>query len=107
MLADGGFSLEGDGAKHAPPGLFGGEDGTPGAVVLNAGTDGELELPSKFPYRKATTGDRLMLIAPSGGGYGDPGKRDPAAEAEDRLTASSRQISRDQRHGYCPPGRSD
>lgn len=85
MLADGGFSLEGDGAKHAPPGLFGGDDGTPGAVLLNAGSDGELELPSKFPYRKATAGDRLMLIAPSGGGYGEPAERDAAAVVEDRL----------------------
>ncbi len=83
MLADGGFSLEGDGAKHAPPGLFGGEDGTPGAVILNAGTERERVLPSKFPYRKASAGERLLLIAPSGGGYGPPGDRDPEAVAGD------------------------
>lgn len=85
MLADGGFSLEGDGARHAPPGLFGGSDGSPGAVVLNAGTDRERELPSKFPYRKALTGERLMLIAPCGGGYGDPRERDAAAGRDDEL----------------------
>ena len=85
MLADGGFSLEGDGARHAPPGLFGGADGTPGAVILNAGSDREAELPSKFPYRKAVAGDRLMLVAPCGGGYGDPAERDADARREDEL----------------------
>ena len=37
-------------------------DGTPGSVILNRGTDREQQLPSKFPYRKAATGDRLCLI---------------------------------------------
>ena len=35
-----------------------------------------VELPSKFPYRKAAAGDRLCLISPCGGGYGDPLERD-------------------------------
>ena len=83
MLADGGFSLEGDGSEHPPPGLFGGEDGTPGGVVLNAGSEREQALPSKFPYRKAAAGERLLLIAPSGGGYGPAAERDPAAVADD------------------------
>lgn len=81
----GGFSIEGDGSKYAPPGLFGGGPGTPGAVVLNPGTAGEQELPSKLPYRKAAAGDRLRLIGPSGGGYGDPAERDPAAIRDDVL----------------------
>ncbi len=83
MLADGGFSLEGDGSEHPPPGLFGGDDGTPGDVVLNAGSESEQRLPSKFPYRKAAAGERLLLIAPSGGGYGEPSERDPAAVVDD------------------------
>ncbi|MCU1500388.1 MAG: hydantoinase B/oxoprolinase family protein, partial [Acidimicrobiales bacterium] len=70
---------EGDGSVWAPPGLFGGKDGTPGAVVLNRGANDELELPSKFPYRKAAAGDRLCLISPCGGGYGDPLERDQEA----------------------------
>ena len=44
---------------------------------------GELELPSKFPYRKAAAGDRLCLISPCGGGYGDPLERDRDAVRED------------------------
>jgi N-methylhydantoinase B len=83
FLDDAGCSLEGDGSVWAPPGLFGGKDGTPGAVLLNRGTSGEQELPSKFPYRKATAGDRLCLLSPCGGGYGDPLERDRGAVRSD------------------------
>ena len=78
-----GYSLEGDGSVWAPPGLFGGSDGAPGAVWLNRGRADELELPSKFPYRRAVAGDRLCLISPCGGGYGDPLQRDRDAVARD------------------------
>ncbi|HEY1515630.1 MAG TPA: hydantoinase B/oxoprolinase family protein [Solirubrobacteraceae bacterium] len=78
-----GYSLEGDGSVWAPPGLFGGSAGAPGAVWLNRGTPDELELPSKFPYRRAAAGDRLCLISPCGGGYGDPLERDRDAVARD------------------------
>ena len=84
LLADGGFSLEGEGCEHAPPGLFGGEDGTPGSVVMIT-ADGELTLPSKFPYRKARKGDRLRLVGPSGGGYGLKHERDAEATRNDEL----------------------
>jgi N-methylhydantoinase B len=90
LLADGGFSLEGEGVEHPPPGLFGGEDGTPGIVVLTAGDGTEQRLASKFPYRKARKGDRLSLVGPSGGGYGNPAERDPAAVEADRLDGLAR-----------------
>ena len=99
MLADGGFSLEGDGSVHPPPGLFGGEEGTPGAVILNADTNGEVDLPSKFPYRKARRGDRLRLVGPSGGGYGDPGERDPAAVRDDVADGYVSEASARERYG--------
>lgn len=89
FLADGGFSLEGDGNLVPPPGLFGGGDGTPGAVTLNPDTPDAVELPSKIPYRKARAGDVLRLVGPCGGGYGDPNERD--AEA----------IARDERDGFA------
>ena len=85
FLDDAGYSLEGDGSETAPPGLFGGGVGTPGAVLLNRGTDRELELPSKFPYGKAAAGDRLCLISPCGGGYGDPHGRERTAVEEDLI----------------------
>ncbi len=78
-----GYSLEGDGSVWAPPGLFGGEPGAPGAVWVNRGRADELELPSKFPYRRAADGDRLCLISPCGGGYGDPRERDRNAVRAD------------------------
>jgi N-methylhydantoinase B len=83
FLADGGFSLEGDGNSVPPPGLFGGGDGTPGSVVMNPGSEGEEFLPSKIPYRKASQGDVLRLVGPCGGGYGDPASRASEAIARD------------------------
>ncbi len=83
FLDDAGCSLEGDGSVWAPPGLFGGADGTPGAVVLKHEDGSTAELPSKFPYRKVAAGDRLCLTSPCGGGYGDPRERDRDAVASD------------------------
>ena len=59
------------------PGLFGGRDGRPAPCCSKRGDGSVLELPSKFPYRKAAAGDRLRLLSPCGGGYGDPTERDP------------------------------
>jgi N-methylhydantoinase B len=85
FLEPGGFSIEGDGNKYPPRGAFGGLDGTPGAMILNPGTDREVSLPSKIPYRKTVAGDTIRTVRPSGGGYGDPAQRDPAAVREDVL----------------------
>ena len=85
FLEPGGFSIEGDGNKYPPRGLFGGLDGSPGAMLLNPGTEREESLPSKIPYRKTVAGDTIRTIRPSGGGYGDPLERDPAAVREDVL----------------------
>jgi len=93
FLADGGFSLEGDGNLVAPPGLFGGGPGTPGAVVMNPGTADEQSLPSKMPYRKARRGDVLRLVGPCGGGYGDPAERDPEAVARDERDGIATAVS--------------
>ncbi len=47
-------------------------------MTLNPDGAEPLELPSMSPYRRVTAGDVLRLVAPSGGGYGDPLQRDPA-----------------------------
>jgi len=83
FLADGGFSLEGDGNLVPPPGLFGGRPGAPGSVTLNPDGPEPQSLPSKIPYRKARRGDVLRLVGPCGGGYGDPAERDRAAIERD------------------------
>ena len=63
---------------------FGGGPGTPGSVTLNPGTAGAASLPSKIPYQRVRAGEVLRLVAPCGGGYGDPARRDPAAIERDR-----------------------
>jgi len=83
FLQPGGMSLEGDGSVFPPPGLFGGRDGTPGRVEIRSADGAAAEVPSKFPYRAARAGDRLLLVAPSGGGYGAASERDPQAIRED------------------------
>ena len=83
FLQPGGMSLEGDGSVFPPPGLFGGSDGTPGRVEIRRADGDSAEVPSKFPYRPAQAGDRLLLVAPSGGGYGAASERDPQAIRDD------------------------
>jgi N-methylhydantoinase B len=83
FLEPGGMSLEGDGSVHAPPGLFGGGPGTPGRVEIRRAGENGVAVPSKFPYRATQAGDRLYLVAPSGGGYGPAAERDPDAIRED------------------------
>jgi N-methylhydantoinase B len=85
FLAAARFSVEGEGHHHAPPGIFGGHDGTPGGLVLNPGTEREERLPSKIPDRRTRAGDRLRTLGPCGGGYGDPLLRDPARVLDDVL----------------------
>jgi N-methylhydantoinase B len=84
-LADGGFSVEGDGQKHRPWGFDGGTDGHPGQLILETAAGKHLALPSKVPYRKAARGDRLLAYGPSGGGYGNPLRRDPTAVLDNVL----------------------
>jgi N-methylhydantoinase B len=80
------MSLEGDGSRHAPPGAFGGGDGTTGAVTYReAGSDHDSELPSKFQSRWGQPGDRIRTISPCGGGFGNPLERDPQRVLSDVL----------------------
>lgn len=83
-LADGAFSVEGDGHRYPPWGFGGGHDGKCGALLLRHG-DATEELPSKVPYHRAGTGDVLIAIGPNGGGYGDPRARDPQDVLADLL----------------------
>src|SRR5207237_4596 len=93
FTAPGGMSLEGDGNRFPPPGLFGGQQGPVGAVIFNPAAGGskgflpgrpdERAMPSKFPYRKVAAGTTIRTISPCGGGYGNPLERDPAQVLED------------------------
>lgn len=81
-----------DRARRAPWGLFGGADGSMTRIELQRPGDPGfrsfqevygLPSPSKFANVRLSRGDRVRLVSPSGGGYGDPLERDPAAVAAD------------------------
>jgi N-methylhydantoinase B len=83
FLAEGGFSIEGEGHKYAPWGFAGGADGQTAALKLITADGTETDLMSKVPYHKMKAGDRLVSLGPCGGGYGDPAARDPASVLAD------------------------
>ncbi|MDH3738755.1 MAG: hydantoinase B/oxoprolinase family protein [Alphaproteobacteria bacterium] len=54
-----------------PFGLQGGMPGTPARVILNIGTEGEVDL-GKISMVEPEAGDTVTLMSAGGGGYGDP-----------------------------------
>lgn len=104
------FSLLADRRRHAPYGLAGGSDGTPGTAyvfedALDAvdvdPSDGE-ELPGKV-VRELDAGTVISIRTPGAGGYGDPRDRDPEAIARDlRLGKVSPETARSA-YGYESP----
>jgi N-methylhydantoinase B len=83
FLADGAVSVESEGHKYPPKGLFGGSDGTPSQLVWTK-ADGEVvQLPSKLPYHPFAKGDRITAIRACGGAYGNPLERDPVDVLDD------------------------
>ncbi len=82
----------GDGLRHAPYGLFGGE---PGAVHDNRieSSSGVRVLGTKEVGVPLAPGDRLVVRSSGGGGWGDPHERDPehiARDLEDGVTTIDR-----------------
>jgi N-methylhydantoinase B len=84
FLSPGHASIEGDGHRHAPWGVFGGEAGKCGDLVLNPQTEAH-KLPAMISNLSLRAGDTLRTVSPCGGGYGDPTLRDPAAVLDDVL----------------------
>jgi N-methylhydantoinase B len=84
FLSPGHASVEGDGQRHAPWGLFGGTQGSCGDLVLNPQSNLQ-KLPAMISNLSLHTGDTLRTVSPCGGGYGDPLKRDPVAVLNDVL----------------------
>ena len=83
FLEDGGFSVEGEGHRHAPWGFEGGADGHTAALTLVRRDGTATPLVSKVPYHKVRAGDRLVTLGPSGGGKGNPWQREPQAVLAD------------------------
>jgi N-methylhydantoinase B len=88
------FSLSADRRKIGPWGVFGGQvAGTSDCVVVSE--DGKRR---RLPSKITTTlkkGDKIVIITPGGGGWGDPRKRDREA------------VERDLREGLISPKRAE
>lgn len=81
-----------DHGRFGPPGVLGGGDGAPNVVRIHR--NGETHVPqhlSKDQDIAIQAGDRVEVMTPGGGGYGDPARRDPAL------------VRRDVRRGYYTP----
>ena len=85
FLAPGSVSLESEGHKYPPGGLFGGADGTPSQIIRRTAEGGEIQLPSKLPYHVFGEGDSIIAVRACGGGYGNPYERDPEDVLDDVL----------------------
>jgi N-methylhydantoinase B/oxoprolinase/acetone carboxylase alpha subunit len=81
-----------DRAKRAPWGLWGGGEGSRTRIELQRPGEAGftsfqehfgLVSPTKFTNVRLTQGDRVRLVSPSGGGYGDPLERETEAVAGD------------------------
>ncbi|MEH3147464.1 MAG: hydantoinase B/oxoprolinase family protein [Methylobacterium frigidaeris] len=73
-----------DHGRFGPPGVQGGRDGAPNVVRIHR--DGGVFTPphlSKDQNIAIRAGDRVEVMTPGGGGYGDPRERDPALIARD------------------------
>lgn len=91
-LSDGRMSIEGDGSKYPPWGNAGGEDGSPGTLLVEGDID-ESTPRSKMSNKPIENGQRVTLIGPCGGGWGDPLDRDPEkvrADVRDDLVSPQR-----------------
>jgi len=85
MLTNGNVSVEGDGFRHAPWGLKGGQPGATGGVELVDPESGETRLlPSKIDNIPVKAGTILRDLCPSGGGFGPPEQRVSRLVEQDR-----------------------
>ncbi len=88
--------------KVAPFGLFGGEEGATGSLVLNPDGERPVNLASKTMHHKLRKGDVVSIRTQGGGGYGPPAERDAEAIARDLREGK---ISAEQAERYGTTGR--
>lgn len=55
---------------------------------------------SRYSNVSIRRGDRVRLVTPGGGGYGEPAKRDPAAVAEDVREGYVSKAAAQKHYGY-------
>jgi N-methylhydantoinase B len=76
-------SLSSERQHVAAQGMAGGKAGALGAFVLNPGTPAERRLPAAAADVRLPRDSVLRIATPSGGGYGDPARRDASAIERD------------------------
>ena len=105
-LTDGGFSRSKATATNTSPGaLTAAPTARRARWCRRQHPASAIELPSKVPYRKTKSGDRLIAYGPSGGGYGSPLRphaRKPCSTT--CSTASSRQALAREQYGVVIAG---
>jgi hypothetical protein len=62
FLSPGSASVESEGHKYPPKGLFGGADGTPSQLVRIKADGSEIQLPSKVPHHPFGEGESIVAI---------------------------------------------
>jgi N-methylhydantoinase B len=88
-----------------PAGLDGGSAGAPGGYVLNPGTEGEQQLPSKFAEMIVDAGDVVSFCTTGGGGFGDPFEREPARVLADISSGKVSRASAQEQYGVVTVSR--
>jgi len=86
------LSLSADRKNLAPWGAFGGQAASTSKCILRHEDGTEELLPSKVT-KTVHRGDRIVVVTPGGGGWGDPRQREPEA------------VRRDVQQGYVSPER--
>jgi N-methylhydantoinase B len=83
----------GDGARHGPCGMLGGEDGKPHTYrLLSEGREPRI-LKTKEVGIEIRPGDRLEIRSSGGGGWGLAAKRTPEARARDREQGFTEEVA--------------
>ena len=77
FLSAGSISAEGDNHQVTAWGHDGGAEGYRAEMILARPDGSQTALASMLPTIQVATGDRLICVGGTGGGYGDPLKRDP------------------------------
>jgi 5-oxoprolinase (ATP-hydrolysing) len=87
FLVEGYFGCEGTRQlpDDPPRGMFGGVNGLVGSLTRNPGTSGEEAINAMVTGVTIHAGDLFQIVAPNGGGFGDPLERDPLQVREDVL----------------------
>lgn len=85
FLAPGSASVESEGHKYPPTGLFGGANGTPSQLVKVTNDGSQIQLPSKLPHHPFNAGESIIAIRACAGGYGYPHEREPEDVLDDVL----------------------